>query len=107
MNHTRDGDLYKRLELFGKVFEIRYGFYEEFEKESSFAEPIPIYPDFEKQPIYTDDGYPFATHMQTLCEHGDSKFVDGCCIDCSHFSDVEDMIGICKCPHRRKTATNP
>ena len=31
MHRARDGDLYKRIELYGKVFEIFYGSYEEFE----------------------------------------------------------------------------
>ena len=106
MTRIKPGDLYKRIELLGKVFEIHYGYYEEFEKQSTYAEPIPIFPDFEKDPVYTDNGYPFVTHMQSLCEYGDSKFVDGCCVDCSHFSDEEDLIGICKCPNKRKLDTN-
>lgn len=106
MTKVRDGDLYKRIELFGKVFEIYYGYYEERERHSEFAEPIPIYPDFEKHPIYTDDGYPFATHMQSICEHGDSRFSDGYCVDCSYFSDEEELIGICKCPKRRLNNDN-
>ena len=101
MDKAKDGELYKRIELFGRVFEIYYGYYEEFEKQSANAEPIPIYPDFQKDPIYSDRGYPFATHMQSLCEDGNSRFADGCCIDCSYFSDGKYMIGICTHPKRR------
>jgi hypothetical protein len=101
MNQVKDGELYKRIELHGKVFDIYYGYYEEFERESQFAEPIPIYPDFECNPEYTDDGYPFVTHMQALCEYGDSRFVEGCCFDCRHFSNESDLIGVCRCAQRR------
>ena len=101
MHPARDGDLYKRIELYGKVFEIFYGYYEEFEKESAFGEPTPIYPDFLKHPAYTPEGCPFTTQMQPLCAFGDSKFPDGCCIDCSHFSAEYDLFGICKCPQKQ------
>ena len=101
MNRARDGDLYKRIPLYDKVFEIFYGYYEEFEKESAFGEPTPIYPDLAQSPVYTPAGSPIVTHMQPLCPYGDSKFPDGCCIDCSHFSPEEDLFGICQCPQRQ------
>ena len=46
MREIRDGDLYKTVTVHGKTFELRYGYYEEYERESLFSEPIPIYPDF-------------------------------------------------------------
>ena len=107
MNQIRDGDLYKTITLFGKTFEIKYGFYEDYERENAFCEPIPIYPNFKKEPIYTDEGFPFVTQMQVLCKYGDSRFSDGCCVDCAHFLQGQDLIGICKCPEniikRKKT----
>jgi len=93
MNNVKDGDLYKIITLFDKVFEIRYGYYEDYERES--GEPIPIYPDFKSNPEYTDEGLPFVTQMQELCEHGESSFADGCCADCRHYRDGEDLIGVC------------
>ena len=101
MNQIKDGELYKRIILFNKDFEIRYGYYEEFEKKSKFSEPVPIYPDFEHKPVYTSDGYPFVTQMQSLCPHGDSSFPDGCCVDCSYYRQGDDLIGICTCPKRK------
>ena len=99
MAHARDGDLYKVVTLYGRTFELRYGYYAEFERES--GEPIPIYPDFKKDPLYTSDGYPFVTQMQGLCEHGESKFVEGCCADCRYYRDGEELIGICTCPKNK------
>ena len=100
MRKPSDGDLYKKIFVFGREFEIRYGYYEDFERESAFGEPTPIYPCFSIDPEYTDEGYPFVTQMQSLCEHGDSRFPDGCCVDCSHFCHGEDLIGVCKCKKR-------
>ena len=105
MKNIREGDVYKVIELHGKSFELRYGFYEDFERESEYSEPIPIYPNFLKDPIYTDSGYPFATQMQDACEWLNSKVkFDACCADCRYFCDGEDLIGTCKCESRRKTS---
>lgn len=93
MHKIRDGDLYRVVELFGQRFELRYGYYEEYERHSS--EPVPIYPDLKKSPVYSEDGHPFVTQMQELCAHGESKFTDGCCVDCKHYSHGDDLIGIC------------
>ena len=100
MNRKKDGDLYKIVTLHGVSFELRYGYYEEFERKG--GEPIPIYPDFRRAPRYTSDGHPFVTQMQELCEHGESRFADGCCADCRHYRDGEELIGICTCPENRK-----
>lgn len=99
-----EGELFKIITLHGRSFELRYGYYEDYERESEYSEPIPIYPDFLKEPQYTDEGHPFVTQMQTLCEHGKSNYSDGVCADCSHFLYGEELIGICKCESRRKTA---
>ena len=32
MEKIKEGDLYKIIELFGRSFEIKYGYYEEYEK---------------------------------------------------------------------------
>ena len=93
MNKIRDGDLYKIIELHGKVFELRYGYYEEFERER--GDPLPIFPDFKNNPVYTKDGFPFVTQMQELCQYGSSSFKDGCCVDCAYYKQGDDLIGIC------------
>lgn len=98
----KEGDLYKEVNLFGKTFKLVYGYYEDFERESSDSEPIPIYPDFIKNPLYTEDGIPFVTAMQDICEHyvgirdGDS------CAECIHFQKCEELFGLCDCSKRRK-----
>ena len=105
MKKPIEGELFKKLTLHGKTFELRYGYYEEFERESEFGEPIPIYPDFTKTPMYTSDGYPFATQMQNLCEYGESNIkLDACCVDCRHFIHGDELIGLCKCEERRIAA---
>lgn len=93
MDKIKEGDLYKIIDLHGHTFELRYGYYEEYERGK--GEPVPIFPDFIKNPQYTKEGFPFVTQMQELCPHGSSSFSDGCCVDCVHYSQGEDLIGIC------------
>lgn len=107
MKKPTEGELYKLIKLCGNAFEIRYGYYEDYERENEFSEPIPIYPDFLKEPVYTDEGYPFVTHMQSLCEYGNSTYKEGCCSDCSHFNKGEDLIGLCICANRRLKGSPP
>ena len=99
MNKIRDGDLYRTVTVFGRSFDLYYGYYEEYER--SRGEPIPIYPDFKQNPEYTDDGYPFVTQMQDLCEQGESKFLEGCCVDCKYYRHGDDLIGICSCEENK------
>ena len=93
MQRIKDGDLYKIIFINGRVFEIRYGYYEEFEREST--EPVPIYPDFRESPIYGNDKRPIVTAMQDICD----GFEGGCgelgCYGCRHYRSVEDLIGVC------------
>lgn len=101
MNKIRDGDLYKTINAFGKTFEIRYGYYEAYEKEA--GDPIPIYPDFLESPEYTDDGRPLATAMQDICKFAKLKeYGFGFCNDCEFYRGGEDFIGICLCEQNRK-----
>ena len=102
-SNTKEGDLYGVVTTFGKSFELRYGYYEECDRQNPLCEPIPIYPDFGKTPIYTPDGRPFVTQMQELCEHGESHFEDGCCADCRYYRDGEDLIGICMCEKNKRS----
>ncbi len=100
----KEGTLYKTLTLCDYTFEILYGYYEDYERQSTFGEPTPIYPDFKKDPIYTKEGRPFVTKMQALCENGTSGFDDGCCADCPHYVHGEDLVGICGCEKNRRQA---
>ncbi len=95
MNKAREGELYKIINTHGEAFEIRYGYYEEYERSSPYGEPLPIYPDFKANPKYTKDGKPFTTQMQSICGHGSSKFKEGFCVDCKFFEKGEDLIGVC------------
>ena len=62
-NKYREGDLYRVLNVHGTAFPLYYGYYEDSERNSPSAEPIPIYPDFLKDPKYTMHGHPFVTKM--------------------------------------------
>lgn len=100
MKDIREGDLYKVVEMFGHTIELRYGYYEEWER--SRGEPVPIYPDLKRYPLYTDGGYPIITQMQELCEHGNSRFDDGFCVDCEFFEVGADLFGVCKNSENKK-----
>ncbi len=98
----KEGELYKLVTVFGRTFELRYGYYEDYERESRYNEPIPIYPDFVKNPEYTADGYPFVTEMQPACRHYDSESDEDICFRCRHFIKGVELFGICKCRERVK-----
>lgn len=93
----KEGDLYKVISLFGKTFELRYGYYSESERNSKFNEVIPIYPDFISFPQYTPEGHPFVTQMQDICIHFDGEDGGDDCFSCRHYHHGEDLLGICKC----------
>ena len=100
----QEGTLYKVLNLHGQTFPLYYGYYEECERQNPAVEPMPIYPDFQKEPRYTQDGFPFVTKMQDRCMHyqgKDSQFSD--CAECHHYLHGEELLGICICPKNRKT----
>ena len=99
----KEGDLYKEVTVSGKTFRLLYGYYESFERESPFSEPIPIYPDFMKEPCYTEEGKPIATAMQNICEHYSGKMdEDSSCSDCSFFQSSEELFGLCHCPAKQR-----
>lgn len=99
----KEGDLYKVITTHGKTFEIRYGYYEEIDRYSKYNDPIEIYPNFVKNPVYTDDGIPFATAMQDACKHfKGEKDADSTCYQCSYYEKCEELLGICICLKNRK-----
>ena len=103
-NTPNEGELYKTVELHGKTFPLYYGYYEDCDRENPLCVPIPIYPDFQKTPVYTDKGYPFVTMMQDACRHytGDAEHTpDTTCADCIYFESGKEWFGICQCLHNR------
>ena len=96
----REGDLYKVLTVEGKRFEIYYGYYDERERYSKYCDPIPIYPDFLKDPEFTEGGSPYVTGMQDTCEYYIGRDQSGC-HGCKYFKSYDDLIGICSCEKRR------
>ena len=99
-NTIKEGSIYKVLTAFGKKFEIRYGYYEEFERLT--GEPIPIYPDFREYPLYTEEGFPFVTQMQDACGHCRLRSKDSCCGNCRDFAHGDELIGICTNANNKK-----
>lgn len=98
LKFSREGNLYKTIELYGASFEIKYGYYEDIDRK---YDPVAIYPDFIKKPVYTSDGYPFITLMQSPCEHFERKSDDDDCGSCNYMERGDDLIAICRCPKRR------
>ena len=99
----KEGDLYKIVNIYDHTFELYYGYYEEQDRYSKFAEPLEIYPDFIKDPIYTKDGVPFVTAIQDVCCHY-QKVKDSTdrCSDCLYFEPVEELFGLCRNNSRKK-----
>ncbi len=99
----KEGDLYKEVTVSDKMFRLLYGYYESFERESVFNEPIPIYPDFIKEPHYTTEGLPIVTAMQNVCPHYIGKKDEDCsCSECSYYQEYEELFGICNCPDKKR-----
>ncbi len=107
-NTPREGDVFDILCVGGHQFTIRYGYYEEAER--GVTDPIPIYPCFVENPMYTEDGHPLVTRIQDACEHyhtSEENGGDGWCSDCIHCHSTHEEIGICRCPYRRKSKPQP
>lgn len=98
----REGDLYKRIVTFGKEFTLYYGYYEEIDRHSKYAEPTEIYPDFLKNPVFTENGEPFVTAMQNPCAYyTKERDTADKCGDCKYFRKGEELFGICLHPKNR------
>lgn len=106
----KEGDLFKVITAYGKSFELRYGYYDEQDRYSKYNEPVEIYPNFLENPEYTDDGIPFATAMQDRCksfklkDKNNDEGEDNTCFHCIYYEKCDELLGICKCPKRRKKA---
>ena len=99
----KEGDLYRELMICGHVFTIRYGYYEDFERESPFNEPMPIYPDFIENPLYTSEGIPFVTAMQDVCKYYEGKDGGDSCAECRFFRKSEELFGFCFCSENNRS----
>ena len=98
----REGELFKVVVIENKEFPLYYGYYEECDRENPLCEPIPIYPDFIKHPIYNDEGFPFVTDMQDACEnYRGARILEGC-FGCEHYKHGADFFGICMLDARRQ-----
>ena len=100
----KEGELYREVTTHGKTFELRYGYYEQRDRENPLCRPAIIYPDFIRSPVYTDSGEPFVTLMQDACQHyrGDGKMTaDTTCAECKHFLRGEEWFGVCTCPKNK------
>ena len=100
----KDGELYRTVTTFGRTFELRYGYYDERDRESPLCAPAVIYPDFTERPLYTARGEPFVTMLQDACAHyvGESTpMPDTTCAECGYFERGEEWFGICRCFERQ------
>ena len=101
----KEGELYRVVTTFGRTFELRYGYYGESDRQNPICEPAVIYPDFTREPLYTDDGEPFATVIQDACPRykgDDRRGLDTTCGDCDHFRRGEEWFGICTHPKNKR-----
>ena len=104
----KEGELYKVITTFGKTFELRYGYYGECDRQNPLCQPAVIYPDFIREPLFTETGEPFVTMMQDACGHykGNTKRTpDSTCAECKHFKQGEEWFGICTCKARKTPET--
>ena len=101
----KEGDLYKVVVTFGKTFELRYGFYEERDRQSPLCAPAVIYPDFIREPQFTEEGEPFVTMMQDACAYytgNEKRTQDSTCAECKHFKRGEEWFGVCAYGKRKR-----
>lgn len=99
----REGELYKELTVHDHTFLIYYGYYEQCDRDDPAVEPMPIYPDFAREPLFTDEGFPFVTKMQDACAHYRGRVGRHAdCGDCSYYRHGEELLGVCTCPKNCK-----
>ena len=94
---AQEGMLYKRITAGGRVFDIYYGYYEEKDRLGKYSEPVPIFPNFQENPLYALSGRLFVTQMQDACEHFVGRDKESGCHGCRHYKKEEDLIGVCLC----------
>lgn len=99
----KEGDLYKVIKIDGHTFELRYGYYEEYERQN--LPPVVIYPDLEKERLYTSDGYRIVSQVQDCCEYYNTEDLpaEEWCSDCIYFNNDEKEIGICRNVNKKES----
>ena len=100
--NNKEGDLYKVITIDSHVFELRFGYYEDFERAGN--NPVVVYPDLEKDKRYTACGLLIVTAIQEPCSFYRSEGMhesEDCCGDCVYFYKPRDEIGICRCEGKR------
>lgn len=97
------GDLYKKITVAGREFEIRYMDFGTVDPDQP-GYMIPDFPYFEDEPMYTDDQYPFTNRMNDSCEFyaTNAEHPDRWCNDCIYFKDAVEEIGVCRCTARKR-----
>jgi len=94
----KEGDPFKDIRVLGEIFPIYYGYYEYVERGNPLVDPMPIYPDFLKNPVYTKDGKPFVTKMQDACQYYEGTYVGNRdCAECAYYIHGDELLGICGC----------
>ena len=101
-----EGELFCELVVDGQHFEIRYGYYEDYERDS--GDPIPIYPDLYTKPVWGESGCRIVSAIQQSCDSFTPK-CDGCemeddCGFCKYYKEktAGDMIGICQSENNKR-----
>ncbi len=101
MKNIEEGSLYKSITIEDNTFDIFYGYYSEAERQR--WEPAPIFPDFTKTPMFTQDGAPYTRADQDVCKHYTPKpqvSGENWCNDCQHYRLGEEVLGVCLCDKR-------
>ena len=103
----KEGELYKTVTAFGHTFELRYGYYEDTDRHT---EPVVIYPDLKKHPIYTENGEPVVTVVQDSCEYfrmngRGRRTLDSTCSECVFFRQGEEWFARCCCENKKHNET--
>lgn len=103
----KEGQLAQVIRLKGEIFEIRYGYYEESDRHSRYAEPMELYPDFLKEPRYADDGTPFVTAMQDPCTRFQGhRNENSTCEECGYYRHGKELIGLCTDPKKKRNPSS-
>ena len=98
-----EGDLYKTCIVDHHVFEIRYGYHEE--SERGRVDPLPIFPDLEKNPLYTNTGELITAYVQYPCRYyipRRPEIPEDWCGDCMLYGGGKEEMGRCLSPERKR-----
>ncbi len=103
--HPREGDLFSVFLVGGHAFEIRYGHYTD-EERAAGNEPVPIYPNLDKSPLYNEEGFRITNCISEGCRHFTAKrpkCIERQCIYCTYYDTSVCLdIGICRCEKQRQ-----